>query len=188
MANTKASDIFTLKKKIREQGVEQNLLSRLTPEAAKIYLNSAANSWVPIAGEAEILNAAASLLYPREASPLRHLGHEIARINFSGIYKVFLLVATVPFLIKRVPQIWGTLFDQGEAKVENLAGNSGTLVVRGMSELQAAQREYISGFIIGLLELAGARQVQVAKIESNPQAWAWKIKWLPASAPGTTES
>jgi hypothetical protein len=50
--------------------------------------------------------------------------------------------------------------------------------VRGFPELVKTQREYVAGYLIGLLGLTGAKSVQVTCLENDPQAWRWVLSWM----------
>jgi len=38
-------------------------------------------------------------------------------------------------------------------------------------------RQLVKGFIAGVLELAGAKNVQIAIDFSDPATWKWKTSW-----------
>ncbi len=179
MANVKASDALIIKQMLTERGADllPACLNRLSLETQKMFLTSVATSWMPVTAEAEILQAAAEVLFPGDTHPLRRLGIEVGKIQFTGVYRVFLAITSVSFIVKRVPLIWRTMYDQGEARVENMTAKSGTFVATGLPEQQPAQREYICGVFAAVMELTGARNIQVLKEENDPQAWKWHLTW-----------
>jgi uncharacterized protein (TIGR02265 family) len=179
MAKVKASDVAIVKKLVRTQGgdLEARVRARLSPDALSVYSSSLSTEWIELGRESEVLSIAAPLLFPDERKPLHRLGHEVARIQYSGIYKVFLLIPTVGFIVKQVSKAWRTLYDQGDVRVEALTEHSGTLVALGLPDLTAAQREYIGGYLSGILGLTGAKNIQVTRRDSDPKAWRWTLTW-----------
>jgi uncharacterized protein (TIGR02265 family) len=174
----KASDIVTLRAICSGRGTEAGLLAALSPEAQRVYRTVAASAWIALPIAFEIYSQAALRMYPTEHEPERRLGREIGRIQMTGIYKVFLRIATPEFLVRRVTHLWRTFYDCGQAGIEALTRDSGVLVVKEFPELVHSQREYIAGYLIALLELTGARGVRVSVLENDPQAWRWLLSWM----------
>jgi len=178
MSNVKASDTVVIRKLIQSRGPEtmNAMLAKLTT-TRELFRTVTANEWLPLKAEAEILQSAADVLYPNAPQALRRLAVEVSKINFSGIYKAFLLIATPEFVIKRISKIWRTFFDQGEAKIEIVSPKNVVMVGIYLPELTAVHHEYICGFIAGVLELTSAKMVAIAFDSGNPNAWRWNIKW-----------
>lgn len=179
MAKVKASGVMTIKKFLAARGadLEQRFQARLSPETRTLLQNSGAMSWIPFPAEAEVFEVASDLIFPDDPLRLRKLGREVSRDQFQGIYRIFMLVATVQYLVKRVSQLWDTIYNEGAARVENFTGHSGVLVVTGLPDQLPVQREYICGFLAGLIELTQAKSVRVTKDERDPQAWKWLMQW-----------
>jgi hypothetical protein len=178
MPKAKSSDIVTLKTLFAGRPGEEAFLAALTPEAGRIYRTATSSGWVDHQLAFEIYAQAAQRMYPTEREPARRLGREIGRIQMTGIYKIFLRIATPEFLVRRVSHLWRTFYDHGQAGIEAFTRESGVLVVRGFPELVRSQREYIAGYLIALLELTGARGVRVSLMENDPQAWRWLLAWM----------
>lgn len=179
MAKVKASDVVIVRKLLVGRGaeLEAQVRARLSPAAFSVYQKALTTEWIELGHEAEIFSVAAQLLFFGERSPLQRLGEEVARIQFSGIYRIFLLVPTLEYVVKQVSKAWKTLYDQGDVRVEGLSGKRGTLVAQGLPELSRIQREYIGGYLSGVLSLTGAKNVRVTRQENDPQAWKWTLEW-----------
>ncbi len=179
MARVKASGIMTVRQLLAQRGAEllRAFTARLSPETLKAFQTAVATSWISFPAEAEIFDAAAALLFPGDGQGLRKLGAAVAQIQFTGVYKAFLMVASVSFIVKRVATIWNTIYDSGQARVENLTNRGGVLVATGLPDQLPTQREYICGFLTRLLEFAGAKNIRVTKLENDPQAWKWLFAW-----------
>jgi hypothetical protein len=179
MANVKATDIIIIREMFKERG-DQNmnaLASILTPETLKTMKSVLAPTWVPIEVEAEILQEASKLLFPNDPRPLFQLGYKVAGKNFTGIYKFFLRIPSVAFIIKNVSSTYNTMLDKGVARVDGLTSNGATFVISSLPELPPVHREYICGMITCILELGGAKNLKVGKVENNPNEWKWLISW-----------
>jgi hypothetical protein len=179
MAKVKASGVMTIKQLLSARGpeTEQRFWSRLTRDTLGALQNAGAMSWIPFPVEAEVFEVASDLLFPGDLQRLRKLGHAVAKVQFQGIYRIFLVVATVQYLVKRMSQMWDTIYDQGTARIEDFTPHGGVLVASGLPEQLPVQREYICGFLTALIEFTPARNVRVTKDERDPQAWKWVLRW-----------
>ena len=176
--NVKASDVVVIRKMVQERDPQamKSMQAALT-SAKECFPIVSATEWIRLEQESDILQAAARVLYPADPQALQRLGCAVAGIVFNGIYKVFLRVASVDFIIKRLSAIWRTLYDQGEARIENMTSNSGTLVATNMPDLSLVQRQYICGYLTGVLQLAGVKNVQVTHVSADSKAWQWMFRW-----------
>ena len=178
MAHVKASDLVILRRLLEEHGdAKARVLSALDGESARLLQTTSATAWVPLATEAAVFQASASALYPGDDRGLVRLGREVARRQFTGMYKVFLNVATVAFIVKRAGTIFRTFYDAGDSRIEDFHDEAGTLVVTGLPDLHEAQRAYIEGFLTGLVELAGAKDVAVRRGPDAAGEWRWRVTW-----------
>lgn len=179
MANVKATDIVIIREMLKEKGDEcmNAMASALQPETFKVLKTVLSINWIPIKVEAEILQAASKLFFPDDSRPLFRLGHKVSGKQFTGIYKFFLRIPSISFVIKNISSTWNTMNDTGAVRVNGLTSNSGMFVVSGLPELTPVQREYICGVISCILELTGVKNVNVEKVEDDRYEWKWKIRW-----------
>ncbi len=179
MPNTKGTDVVALRKIFRERGgdVEKSFLDRLPEELQRMYKEIVHTTWSPVEKQAELYAHAAEALFPGNPDGLRLLGQEMARRSYSGVYRIFLRLPTVDFIINRVAQVWGTYYDQGEACIEDFQGQGGVFVVRNFPELPRKMREVICGHLTVILEATGAHQISVTLQDQDPKAWRWRISW-----------
>lgn len=179
MANVKASDIVIIRDMLKEKGDRDinTLASALKPEVFKTLKSVLSVNWVPLEVEADILQETAKLFFPNDPRPLFKLGYTVAGKQFTGIYKLFLRIPSVSFIIKNMSSTWNTMNDKGVVRVDGLSSNGGTFVIAGLPELTAIQREYICGVISCILELTGVKNVKVEKMHNNPYEWKWNISW-----------
>jgi hypothetical protein len=179
MANVKATDIVIIRDMLKDKGDEyiNTLASVLKPETFNILKTALSINWVPYETEAEILQEVSKLFFPNDPRPLFKLGYTVAGKQFTGVYKFFLRIPSVGFIIKNISSTYKTMNDKGSARVDGLTSNSGTFVISDLPEQTAVQREYICGVISCVLELTGAKNIKVVKVENNPNEWKWNISW-----------
>jgi uncharacterized protein (TIGR02265 family) len=109
----------------------------------------------------------------------RRAGREGASDAVKGIYRFFALVLTPTALLSKASQMWSSLYNRGELKVEDQTANSARIrLVNFPSELAGCAR--ITGWMERMAELTGAKNVNVqqtqcfAKGQPNCE---WIVKW-----------
>lgn len=177
--NKKGSDILAMRKLLNERNPEseKQMLSRLSSRTTEHYARATANSWMPDECFFEIARETARELYPGHPHSLKQLGSETSQVQFTGIYKVFLKMASIAFIVKRAAQIWKSFNDQGDAVTENMTAHSGDLVIRGLNVMPVEVHEYTHGYICRLLELAGAKNVAIRDVPGTPDVWRMSTSW-----------
>jgi hypothetical protein len=61
--------------------------------------------------------------------------------------------------------------------MEDVAEQSAVLVVRGAEPISKAMVDVVTGHIMALAELTGAKDPQVATNVDDPSALRWSIRW-----------
>jgi len=130
-----------------------------------------------ISEKGNIFAAAAKVLFPDDPEGMRKVGRLNARESLTGIYRLFIRIPSIEFVIGRVAKLWRSHHDTGNASVEDYNGRSLKFVLRNYPDLRADFREYLVGYIQGIGELAGLNDVKITKIEDDPNAWKWKMEW-----------
>ncbi len=207
MLQVKTAAIVTIRKLLKERGAkaERRVCERLAPETREIFERIHTVAWITNEQDAEILTAAAQVLFPDQPGAIQELGRAVVKIQFTGPFKSTLVVPTmtyvfrrlfqemrakqeesqdrlqgfspITFILERVPNLWRLFYDEGMAKVQDISPNHATLVVEDLSGMHPISRDYATGFIIGLLELAGAKNPRVEHRDQNPRAWRWEMHW-----------
>jgi hypothetical protein len=159
----------TIRKVMHAQGksAEQAFLAKLTPEEHEKYLYGLPVSWYLVE----------EILFPNDPQGLRKVGRLNARESLTGIYKLFLRIPSIDFVIGRIAKLWRSYQDTGEAVTRNYTGKSIEFVLKGYPDLRMDFREYLCGYIIGFLELAGAHNPKIDRDDSNSDALVWKAYW-----------
>jgi hypothetical protein len=181
MIKVKGTDIKSLRKLFERRGAEaeKSLLRRLSPEIAHLYQHSLPISWNPMDDQVKLYEEAAPVLFPNDASALRRLGYAMADETFGGIYKMFLAIPSLSFIIGQAATIWKQYYEKGQASVETFKeGNKVsrvTFTVRAYPELPRSLREAICGYLQFLGEAAGEKNLAIKIDETDPQGWRWEI-------------
>ncbi len=179
MALVKATDYGAVRKLAVKRGkdFEESFVAALSPEHAKAYRQVMVFDWLAVEEHARFLTEAASLLYPNHPLQLLQLGRDMAELTFSGVYRVFLRIPTIPFLISRAATMYKTFYDTGEATAECLQPGRADLEVRGFPEKPQALRITTTGHVQVLLERTGTKGVRVTHRDGDPQCWRWSAHW-----------
>ncbi|MBX7193652.1 MAG: DUF2378 family protein [Sandaracinaceae bacterium] len=175
----KGVGVVFVRTQLREAGAsaERAVTTQLTDEELRTYTTTTASSWVPIEHVARMFDLAAPVLHPGKPLPLRLLGRELARDNLRGVYRVLLRVMSVEFVISQSARLWGTYHRRGAARLVRVAPREVDFVVSDYPRLPERFRECMCGWIVGTLELVGAQKPLVTKIDDDPSAWHWHIRW-----------
>ncbi len=176
---TKGADVMSLRKILRERGaaVEKAFQDRLTPELQEVYRGIVATSWTPVEQQMAIYQAAAQTLFPGLDEPMARLGHALAQQTFTGMYRIFFRIPSISFIMQRVAMVWRSYYNLGEAMVENVQPKRVDFVVRDFPQLPYPMLEVAKGHSRCILEMTGAKMIQITLDTHDPQAWRWRLSW-----------
>jgi predicted hydrocarbon binding protein len=106
-------------------------------------------------------------------------GREAAADAVRGIYRFFAMALTPPALLGKASQMWGSLYNRGEMRVEDQQEHSARIRVRDFpSEIASCSRA--TGWIEGLAELTGVHDIKVEHTEcfaKGAPSCAWYVSW-----------
>jgi hypothetical protein len=179
MAKVKGTDVVSLRKVFKklDSSIEAEFLAQLSLPVETIYTITTVHSWIPGELLCEIYQAAASVLYPNEDFALRKLGQVICQYSYSSIYKLFLRIPTVPFVLNSAARIWRTYNDEGSLRIERTSSTGILLSVVQYSSWFMVLQDVAEGHFVVLMQFAGAKNVQLLKQPSSPDCWQWQIIW-----------
>ncbi|HET7433851.1 MAG TPA: hypothetical protein VFN10_03965 [Thermoanaerobaculia bacterium] len=109
----------------------------------------------------------------------RRAGHEAASDAVKGIYRFFALVMTPPALLGKASQMWSSLYNRGELRVEDQTSTSARIrLVNFPSEAAGCSR--VTGWIERMAQLTGVKDVRVEQThcfaKGAPQC-EWIVRW-----------
>jgi len=179
MAGYKAVGVVFVRRMIRAAAPEVQLAvtRALTPDELAIYQTCNATDWVPIEIITKMSVASAPLLYPHDDDPLKRVGRELARDNFTGVYSFLVRFLTVPFLIQQTAKLWRTYHQAGEGRSTRVSENEVNFEVLGYPDLPERFRHQTAGFVQEAVSMTGVSNVVVNKTDDDPQCWRWNIRW-----------
>jgi len=175
----KGAGIVFLRERLKKESkkLDRELASKLNPEDAKIYQAAMAITQVPVEAVQRIYQTGVPMLYPGTEKAFYQFGHEQAHDNLRGIYKLFLKIASVPYVIGQTAKLWKTYHSDGKPIVEyDKTQNQASLRVEEYPALPEIIREVIRGYIAGGLALTGGKNIQVAR-EDRQKVWKWTATW-----------
>ena len=109
----------------------------------------------------------------------RRAGREAAGDAVKGIYRFFALVMTPPALLGKAGQMWSSLYNRGELRVENQTEKSARIRLQNFpSEPAGCGR--ITGWIERMAELTGVKNISVTQTQcfaKGGHCCEWDLKW-----------
>lgn len=109
----------------------------------------------------------------------RRAGREAAGDAVKGIYRFFALVLTPPALLSKASQMWSSLYNRGQLRIEDQTDRSARIRLMNFpSELAGCLR--ITGWIERMAELTGAKNISIVQTrcfaKGDPEC-EWVAKW-----------
>ena len=135
-------------------------LNSLPPATKRFYSSSIdATKWYPLKEGylAAIDHVIKNCFGGDIAKGAEAIGRFSAEVALKGFYKVFLLVASPNFLIKRASKIFSTFYEPSEIGVIEADSNHATLKIIKFDEIDMALEYRIAGWVIKALELANCK-------------------------------
>lgn len=109
----------------------------------------------------------------------KRAGRQAAADAINGIYRFFALIMTPPALLSKASQMWTSLYNKGQLKVENQTDRGATIKLLNFpSEIAGCSR--ITGWIERMAELTGAKNVVVQQTQCYAKGGPhceWVVKW-----------
>jgi len=178
LATFKGVALELLKKLGKEKPeLEKKFLAKLSPEAKDIYIKAFNISRIPVKEGTEIKDVFAEVFFKSQASPIRHLGAISAEHALRGVYRVFLRICSPAFVLSRVPNLWAAYYDKGRCLLGESSSHRSEVLLYDFPEIPPRLLEFVAGYILGGVSVAGGKNVEVFKIEDNPQIWKWVVTW-----------
>jgi uncharacterized protein (TIGR02265 family) len=134
--------------------VPVHMLNRFTVEAAKV--------------KGEAVDAFA-----------RRAGREAAGDAVKGVYRFFAMVMTPPALLGKAGQMWSSLYNRGELRVEDQTEKSARIRLHNFPS-EAAGCARVTGWIERMAELTGVKNISVQQTQcyaKGGQCCEWNLKW-----------
>ena len=109
----------------------------------------------------------------------RRMGREAAADAVKGIYRFFALVLTPTALLSKASQMWTSLYNRGDMRVEYLTDHGATIKLLDFpSELAGCSR--ITGWIERMAQLTGVKDIRIQQTQCYAKGaphCEWSITW-----------
>jgi hypothetical protein len=181
MNNYKATDMNFIKDRFRQMdsNATNAFLQELSEDEKEIYNRMLPVSWLPVQAAMQIDRKALPYLYPETEQTIHRFGNDIAFYDFKGMYRYLIKVLTPRYVISIAAKIWKTFNKRGIAKSEISPNkNQAAFFVENFDDIPADYCEYITGYIQGVIELAGATGVHVTFDSQSKPIFTWHITWF----------
>lgn len=105
------------------------------------------------------------------------IGIEAARLDFGGIYRIFLRMADVETSLRRLAGAWRQYNSQGAVTWESLVPGRGRCSVAGTAGFNEPMWVAIAGRVAGLLRLAGASTSSASIVRWSDDGCTLDVQW-----------
>lgn len=109
----------------------------------------------------------------------RRAGREAAGDAVKGIYRFFALVMTPPALLGKASQMWSSLYNRGDMRVDEQTDKSARIRILNFPS-EAAGCSRVTGWIERMAELTGVKNIKVEQTQCFAKGGAcceWKLSW-----------
>lgn len=178
MPKIKGSAISAVRDIAKKQGEEfyQKWLASLPQEEQDTYNRLLAISWYPLPMSENCgIGELAKMLYPNDSKALRKVGALQVKESLNSVYRLFLKIPSLDFVLGKSVQMWKTFHDTGEFN-HTKEGNQSIITIKKYETMPSYLRQVIWGSIEGITDLVG-KEVDVQCDESNSACWKWTVKY-----------
>jgi hypothetical protein len=127
-----------------------------------IFKNFSVANWYPMKeGYLVPLDKLVEMFYPNnQKAGAEEIGRYSADIALKTIYKVFLMVASPHYILKRASQVFSTFYMPGDVKISENLDKKVVLQITRFTEITPNLEYRIAGWCLRALELANCSKVK----------------------------
>jgi hypothetical protein len=107
----------------------------------------------------------------------RRAGFEAARLDFSGVYGLFVRVADFQTTLRLMGRAWKRYNSHGEVTVRFHEGQTARVCVDGVAGYNEGMWNSVAGRAEGILTLAGAKKATAAIVSWSPTGCEYQLRW-----------
>jgi hypothetical protein len=165
MLKTKMVHLKSLKKYILQRSNEamwEKIILSAIPDG-KSYLERpiVVNNWLDYNIWWKLLEVTDQLMGAGDGRIIQEVGAFDAKESLTGIYQIFLSIASPSFIISQSQILWRRYYDSGEMCVIMVNPESTVLHLQGISGMPLHHEWELIGWMKTALELAGAKKPQI---------------------------
>lgn len=158
----------------------EQVLAKLPPEyASRFRTPILATEVVPVHMLNRFTEEAAAAKGETVDAFARRAGREAASEAVKGIYRFFAMVMTPPALLSKAGQMWSSLYNRGELRVDSQNDDGANISLTNFpSEASGCAR--ITGWLERMAELTGAKDVRVTQTQcfaKGAKHCQWQVRW-----------
>lgn len=157
--------LFKYVKESEYPGGIPGLLAKL-PIGAKPYFEEKILSsvWYPYAAFAVLAQLIEKEIGNDKGSALEEIGRSSGRRDLGSIFRFVTAILTIERVVHRAPAFWKRYCDTGELEVIDVKPGDFTVRLIGFPEIDPAHCQMIKGWIHGLGDGTGAKNVEVEMV------------------------
>ena len=109
----------------------------------------------------------------------RRAGREAASEAVRGIYRFFALVLTPPALLSKASQMWSSLYNRGEMRVDEQTETGARIRIMNFP-FEAAGCSRVTGWIERMAEMTGVKNIKVEQTQCFARGGScceWRLSW-----------
>jgi hypothetical protein len=161
----------------------QDWFAKLTPASQNIYKNSVmASEWYDIEdGLLEPTRGIAEMFYSGDLNKTAwEMGRYSAEIGLTGIYKVFVLIATPQFIMKRGGKILSSFYQPSVLTTGEERSKGVDILVTEFENSSVITESRIAGWMEKALDICGVKNITIEKTKSlakGDDMTAYVVNW-----------
>jgi hypothetical protein len=178
MPKVKGSNVLLAVKMLRAD--RQRALALLPPRLHR-YLDQRilVSTWYPEEDLLE-LSRAVSLMMPGSPEPWMTMGRSTARADLSTLYRHMVRAGDLTGTLGSIGSLWRTYHDTGELNVTVDEPGRATACLRDYGGAAREMCRVVGGYVAEVAVMAGAREVNIAKLGCSLNGAAecrWRLTW-----------
>lgn len=160
MGNVKGSAVTSRIRYIREhadEAVYRTIKDQLRPEhRALLDAGVLPHAWVPFELFVDLNVAADATLGTGDLSLCREMGRFGATVTLPTLYRIFLRLGSVGFILRKASRLWSVHYDTGTLEVD-MGDHEARLTIRDLDTPHPAHCASVAGWAEGAGSLTGAK-------------------------------
>jgi hypothetical protein len=136
-----------------------------------------ASKYYPVTVSAALQEAIRTELGAGSCTLNHRIGMEAARLDFGGVYIVFLRVADYETTLRRLDSAWKQYNSQGEVVWLSIGPTAARGHIRGVSGFNEPMWHAVAGRLEGIILLAGAKKASAKVLSWAPDNCVLDIGW-----------
>lgn len=155
--------------------------NQLSNETRGLLANSSVSNWYSIHDALiEPSKVACELIFSDEKQGAWEMGRFAAQQGLTGIYKVFVLIATPTFVLKKAPRIMSTFYRPSELNVVESSNQSVKIRCSQLPANSSLLEYRIAGWIERAAEICNCKDVKVEilnALSKGDETFDLQISW-----------